>query len=294
MNKQNPTIPETSSSPKGSRLASNTTRPQVLAVGPWQQQEFRLATAQIETREAWQTLANINQACETLEAAEVPPELVLLAQPLPGSYHQKHIGQLQVLVPLTRIVVVSGSWCEGGMRTGIKLTGVLRLYWHEFGPWWTLAQKSFEAGLCPPWSVPLDGPQAGRVAPNLNPASHPLDFPVAICAADYSVYETLAAALTAYDLNTAWTPPTQKIGPDQKFSAGIWDGGQLSPQELVSLTNFSRQLQLHNAPVVALLDYPRVEHVEQIQKAGAAMVLGKPYVVDELVDFFCQAAACRL
>jgi len=254
---------------------------QVLAVGPWQDREFRLATDSIEAAAAWQTASNLDQAYECLETSETPPELILLAHSLPSQLRQQQIDKLQALVPLTRIVVVAGSWCEGGFRSGVQLTGVLRLYWHEFAIWWKLAQTRVEAGLCPPWSQPLDHPQAGRSMPHIRADWPTIAEPVAISAKDFAVYESLSAALEPFGMATVWMQPARNVQLQQKVAGGIWDGSQLDEKELQRLSDFCSQVKSN---VVALLDYPRVEHIAQAREVGATTVLGKPYVVDELVE----------
>jgi len=259
------------------------TRVQVLAIGPWQEKEFGLAKAPLEEAAAWQTAANLDQAEKNLETEETTPELILLAQLLPGRYRQPHIDRLQALAPLARIVIVAGSWCEGGLRTDIQLTGVLRLYWHEFALWWKSAQTRVAAGLYPPWSLPADNPQSGRSLPCIQTEGPTLDAPVAVNAKDFAVYESLSAALGPLGIATCWIQPVRQVDLKQKVSAGIWDGSQLDEEELRRLTDFCCQVRSHDAPVVALLDYPRVEHIAQAQNAGASAVFGKPYVVDELL-----------
>jgi len=269
-----------------SLIPSSPVRVQVLAVGPWQDKEFQLAQDQIAEAAAWQTATDVGEASKSLQAGETAPELILLAQPLPGQYAQKDIDHLQALAPLARIVVVVGSWCEGGLRSGIQLSGVLRLYWHEFAPWWKSAQARVAAGLCPPWSLPIDNLQAGRSMPNFDasrPAATESGELVAINTKDFSVYESLAAALAQIGLAASWIQPAQEVKLTEKVSAGIWDGSQLDPAELDRLTTFCGQIRSHDAAVVALLDYPRVEHFALAKEAGAGAVFGKPYVVDELL-----------
>lgn len=256
---------------------------QVLAVGVWHEKEFGVAQDQIAEAAAWQVAGNLGDAGECLRVGKTIPELILLAQPLPGQYRQNDIDRLQSLAPLARIVIVAGSWCEGGLRSGIQLSGVLRLYWHEFAHWWKSAHARVEAGLCPPWSLPIDDLQAGRSLPSFSGSRATMaDALVAINAKDFSVYETLSAALEQIGVATIWIQPGREVELTEKVSAGIWDGGQLDREELERLANFCGQIRSHEGVVVALLDYPRVEHFAQSQEAGAATVFGKPYVVDEL------------
>ncbi len=274
---------------------------QVLLVGDWQHREFAAASANISDTYDWPHATNINEACDLLSHCFQPPELILLAQPLPGLFRQADIDRLQQLVPLTRLVLVAGSWCEGELRTGSPPNGIIRLYWYELASWWQAAIDRRDAGLCPPWSLPLDHAQAGRCssANDLSQSKNSSLLSVLIDAADFAVYETLSTALDNYGINSSWkfqdenaTAPAPAPAPapananaNANANAGIWDGGQLSDCERTRLTNFCCQV---DGPVIALLDFPRIEHFAQAQAAGAAAVLAKPYIVEELVAALTQ------
>jgi len=255
--------------------------PQVLAIGPWHEREFAAALTDIPVSRDWpavtNTVANIDSACDALTHSEQLPELIFLAQPLPGYYLQADIDRLQQLVPLTRLVIVAGTWCEGELRTGTPPTGAIRLYWYELSTWWQAALRRLDASLCPLWSLPLDHAQAGRCSTETHKqAPTKLETTIRIDAADFAVYETLVASLRTFGITCYHEKTNSTCTP----TAGIWDGGQLSERELQRLTSFCRQVA---GPVVALLDFPRVEHYQQAQSAGAAAVMAKPYILEELV-----------
>ena len=252
------------------------TRIEAITVGPWHTPEFATALANFKDGQSLDQLASIQEACGLLSTAEVAPELILLAQPLPGTVRQQEVDRLQRLAPLARIVVVAGSWCEGELRTGSPPVGVLRLYWYELAPWWQAALRRLSAGLCPAWSAPLDHPQAGRYS--IDATIHKLMTPsiVAIGADDFAVFECLADALAASGALATWARSDDPV----EAAAGIWDGGQLSDRELERLGRFCRQVL---GPVVALLDFPRVEHIVEARAAGAVAVFPKPYVVEEVL-----------
>lgn len=246
-------------------------RTEVLAVGPWHEVEFTAATAGLKALQTCPSVASVDEACDRLTTAEMAPELILLAQSLPGGVRQWDVDRLQRLAPLARVVIVAGSWCEGELRTGAPPVGALRLYWYELAPWWRAAERRLAAGLCPAWSAPLDHPRAGRFAVDatidvLKPPSL-----LAIHADDVAVFESWADAVAT----AVWTRGDAPPGA----TAGIWDGGQLTERELERLRRFCRQVA---GPVVALLDFPRVEHIALAQAAGATSVFGKPYIVEEI------------
>ena len=293
--------PIATDSPDGAQVGAKT---QVLAVGDWQGREFVAATSGLSVARDWSHASSINEACDLLRNCQQPPELIFLAQPLPGIYCQGDIDRLQQVVPLTRLVVVVGSWCEGELRTGSPPSGVIRLYWYEFSSWWQAAIRRRDADLCPPWSLPLDHVQAGRwspvndVAPLKAPSKNTALLSVTIDAADFTVYETLSAALSNFGILSHWQGRDENATPAASTApattptttAGIWDGGQLGARELKHLTKFCRQT---NGPVIALLDFPRLEHFKQARAAGAAAVFAKPYIVKELVAALEQNAPSK-
>ena len=248
----------------------------ILAIGPWHTPEFAAATAKLEALQTCPKTDAVDAACDLLAGTEIAPELILVAQPLPGSVRQQAVDRLQRLAPLVRIVIVAGSWCEGELRTGNPPVGVLRLYWYELAPWWQAAQRRLAAGLCPAWSAPLDHPQAGRFAVDSTTEDVLPPSIVAIDADDFAVFESFAGALAVSGAAAVWT----RGNAPQEAAAGIWDGGQLHKRELERLGRFCRQVA---GPVVALLDFPRVEHFAQAKAVGAAAVFGKPYIVEEVL-----------
>lgn len=259
----------------GRPCSRRTTRTQALAVGPWHTPQFSAALAEVQELQSCRKSTTIEEACELLAAVEIAPELILLAQPLPGAVRQRDVDRLQRLAPLARVVIVAGTWCEGELRTGLPPVGALRLYWYELAPWWYAAERRLAAGLASAWSAPLDHPQAGRYVASRSANELAVPSPVAVHADDFSVYETLADALAVEGVEAIWTRGTTT----SSARAGIWDGGQLSDRELERLRRCCTQVA---GPVVAMLDFPRVEHIAQARAAGAVAVFAKPYVVDEV------------
>lgn len=281
-----------------------TRSPTLVAVGPWDQAEFATLRAEFDPHRQWPTAATLRDvtasiaedasdgAAATIPSVPLPPELVLLAQSRPGISDQAQLETLRSLAPLTRVVVIAGTWCEGELRTGQPSTGVVRLYWYEFAPWWRAAVAEWEANQTPAWSEPLDDVRAGQQTAVTKLRERDDVVPteagvIAVDAVDFAVFETLAEVLAPFGRRCEWQPrhrpelaqPTQPV-------AAIWDGGELSDGELTSLHEFARRVHASNAaaPVIVLLDFPRVEHLETARAAGAAGVLGKPYRIAHLAN----------
>ncbi|QEG34119.1 hypothetical protein [Bythopirellula goksoeyrii] len=253
----------------------------VLLVGPWKNGEFAEILSPLSMSADWQRTASCEEAAALLQETEFAPELILLACPLPDTYLDADVEQLLLAAPLARLVVVAGTWCEGELRTGTPLSGVLRLYWYEFPGWWTSAINTLGHGGCPPWSQPLDGPHSGRC---LDTIQAELTGVVAIDCKLISTFDALAGALGPYKAECHWARRGQFEQLPSQVTAGIWDGGQLEPLELERLRIFAQEICKRGGRVIALLDFPRQEHLAMVRDAGGSAVMGKPYVVEELVS----------
>jgi hypothetical protein len=256
-----------------------TSAPVVWFVGDWGIDEF------VHVREVFDAFSSASQveSFATLENAmaaagtATPPEVLLLAQPRPGCVEQAAIDQFLAAAPLTRIVIVAGSWCEGERRTGRPLVGAVRLYWHEVPAWWRRNVTIREAGGTPDWSHPVNSGCGLVDAGNVHRCVDASPMTIAIDAIDVATFETLADALRAFGVTCSWSPRGR--GDVAGASAAIWDGGQLDPSECEALAALRARLGNNAVPIVALLDYPRAEHIREAQTLGAAVVLGKPYSV---------------
>jgi hypothetical protein len=254
--------------------------PNVWFVGNWDVDEFVQVRQFNESLPEAMTFSTLDEATAAAGAAGAPPEVLLLAQSRPGCFEQSAVDAFQNGAPLTRIVIVAGSWCEGERRTGRPLVGALRLYWHEVPAWWRWNLALRVAGSTPEWSRPGDHSAAAGAPGNLQPAAHPPEGTIAIDAIDVATFETLADALRSHGLTCVWTPRGR--GVTVGACAAIWNGGQLDPSECEALAALRDRLDAPRVPIVALLDYPRAEHVEQARALGADVVLGKPYSIVSL------------
>lgn len=263
--------------PQRARHVAAAAAPIVRLAGPWGEGEFAILRDLLDPRHAWPAAPTLGETIEQLIDANPPPEVVLLAEPRPGVNEQELVDRLHALSPLMRLIVVAGSWCEGELRTGRPLAGVMRLYWHELPAWWNEAKTRRNAGFAPHWSAPIS-----YLLPAIPASSHSSStfISVAVDAVDWAVFETLAAILRPHGYDAQWTSPSRDLHNAQ---LGLWDGGQLDDKEVEALKRFCRPFQADPAPVLVLVDYPRPEHFKLIREAGAAALLGKPYAIACLV-----------
>ncbi len=250
---------------------------EILAIGPWDRGEFAVTLTQIVDARSWNSVADCETASVVLDSDQMLPELILLAQPLPGTYEQRDVERLRRAAPLAQIVVVAGSWCEGELRTGKPLVGVLRLYWYELSLWWQATLKNRTS-----WSPCLDGSLTRRTAEI--PFEHELGGVAAIHTPTHASFETLAEALAPYGMECVWARNETEL-PD-RIALGLWDGGQLDPPEHLRLQAFNAAIRERQGSLIVLLDFPRKEHFSQLGDMSINTILGKPYIVEEIASAF--------
>jgi hypothetical protein len=276
--------------------------PSLLAVGPWNRAEFLAVRDKLDPHGCWPTVGSLIDAMDSAADFEVPPELILLAQPRPGLDDQSDIERLGRDWPLTRIIVVAGAWCEGELRTGRPHSGVIRLYWHEFPSWWRTALSDFAENRTPSWSNPLTASATSICAAGCSPSGGPQVHTIranlsilAIDSRDYAAFEAIEQAVAPDGWQSFWQPRHRpelaSSSADNLPTAAVWDGAQLDADGLQALRQFCALLA--PTPTIALLDFPRPEHIDRAHSAGAASVLGKPYAVRALLNELSRIADLR-
>jgi hypothetical protein len=241
------------------------TRPAVQLVGDVTHPDFRDA------------IVLLRDEAQLAAGANVSPELIVVAQSRPGSIPSNKVAELQRSSPLAGIVALAGSWCEGETRTGKPWPGIERLYWYEFPAWWRRQMALRAAGLCPDWARPRES--RFRISDfGFRIAAKPSRGLIAICAGYRETADIFAEVLRRAGHATVWQPPGRSVMAVRGAVAGIWDGGQLNDRESDDLSAFCRRLASDNAPVIALLDFPRRDRADHALEIGAAAVLGKPWL----------------
>jgi hypothetical protein len=252
----------------------------VLLVGDAERGEFRQARASLETLTRVTRAADLDQAAELLRAGPLAPELIVLVQSRPGEFSAAAVDRLRMAAPLARIVALLGSWCEGEMRTGRPLPGVIRVYWHQWLPRFRQELERIRRGWCPAWGLPATAGEEERL---LSATRLPLAQRgglVAVAVRPFAMADWLSSACRLAGYATVWLQPSRPARIEGA-AAVLWDGDDCRRQwrsELVRL-----RAELGPLPLLALLDFPRVEDCDAVLAAGATAVLSKPLLVDDLL-----------
>lgn len=266
----------------------------MLFVGDGDRCEFRAILSNLRADMRMILAADLGralQAVDTLGASDGAawPDLVLLAQSRPGEYADPSLNALKMHLPLARFLFLLGSWCEGESRTGHPWPGAERIYWYDWPARWSIQRMQVAAGRCPVWGLPETATGEERL---LWTAEAPIPAAVGDIIVHGRCQETMDAISDACHRRGYRAQPysTRAIAagtqveamgrPGKQPLAAIWEGTQCDASESRQLARFARLVG--SPPVIALLDFPRAEDAARAHASGAARIVSKPYLLEEL------------
>ncbi|MBN1909439.1 MAG: hypothetical protein JW818_06860 [Pirellulales bacterium] len=265
-----------------------------LLIGNLERREFAGVEGPLRGRAEVERVQGIDEACRAVEEGRVVPDVVVLAQAYPGEFSHGAVDRLRRAAPLARVVGLLGSWCEGEMRTGSPWPGVSRVYWHQWPAHCAQELDHLAAGQASLWSLPVTATDEERLLVSAylpspfgrgaggkggSHTSRPLNSLLAISAWTHEMYNWLADALRRRGHATVWLRPGEPIRVDG-IAAAIWDATEMDALQTARLRRLTGALA--PAPIIALLDFPRIEDTDRALAAGATAVLSKPLVLEDL------------
>jgi CheY-like chemotaxis protein len=254
-------------------------RPTILLVGDTRRREFREADAALERAGDVARAADVEAALGVLEEGRVAPDVIVVAQAQPGQFAPEAVDRLRRLAPLARVLGLLGSWCEGESRTGEPWPAAIRLYWHQWLPQCDRELGRLLDGRGSSWALPATATDDERLlAQSVDPAPRRQGL-IALCVRRFEMHDWFATACRRQGYSTVWLRPGEPIRVDGVRSA-VFDGTDCGPDEVVQIEHLSAELR--PAAILALLDFPRIEDHDRALAAGAAAVLSKPLLLDDL------------
>jgi DNA-binding response OmpR family regulator len=251
----------------------------VLLVGATGRAEFRDSQAAIESASRVIAARSGDDAIAALDGGRAAVDLIVLAQSYPGEFSGAGVDRLRALAPLARVIVIQGSWCAGESRNGRPIAGTVRVHWHEFPARCAQELASLGEGRRTAWALPATASDEERLLATPSRPAGGSEGLVVVCSPDFEIYDWLASTCRRRGLATLWRRPGQSLLLDGAW-AGIFDALEAEGEGWDGLRRFAAAIR--PAPVVVLLQFPRVEDRQRVLAAGAAAVLSKPLALDEL------------
>lgn len=204
---------------------------------------------------------------------------VVFLSPRPESLERATIERWQQWLPLARLVVVLGSWCEGETRTGRPWPGVSRIYWHQILPRLIVPLADSHDGDVEA-RLPRTATEVERIEATL--AGHEsrvlADRRIAVWSPTRIGWEAVADAIRASGGEPIrWTHTTEQL--PESIDAVVLDlpGSFDASDELWR----NPAWQAREVPALAIVGFPRWEDHQASQQRGVSL-LAKPW---RLIDF---------
>ena len=254
-------------------------RPTTVVIGASDRVEFREATDLLREVTTMVAVPSVEAAVTQVTKGGFLPDFIVIAQSRPGEFAISQIDRLRRLVPVARIVGLLGPWCEGEARTGKPWPGAVRIYWYHWLPQCSRAVAKLLDGACPSWGLPVTANDEDRLlaaSVQKPPARRGL---ITIATWHAETGNALADACRACGYRTRWLRPDQREAmPDA--TAALWVGGDMNDQESKELKRLADQLP--GVPIIALLDFPRVESRARARACGAVAAMARPFQLEDL------------
>jgi len=268
----------------------------VLLVGSWNDREFHQPLRTLRARSRLVAVPALSDAERMLNGSRWFPDLIVVTQSRPGQFCQEQFLRVMRTVPLTRMVALLGSWCEGETRTGYPLPAARRIFWYQWYAHFLADLIRAGRAECPAWGLPETASDEDRLLLSRPRGTANGCGSVVLAGRSRETEDALADACRSagYQVHD----PAQSGCRREKVPcvhsdavAAIWEGTQCDPDEARQLADWVRTMP--GVPVIALLDFPRTDGVRRAWMAGARSVLAKPYRLDALYYHLAQAALTR-
>ncbi len=251
-----------------------------------------------------------------------PPFLLICwLQDYPGQYPHQWMDRVRRASPLTRQLVLLGSWCEGEMRTGSPVPGTIRLYWHQWARGGEKELRFLLSGGASGWSLPatsgeeelilMKSARSGarsdfgsmvKASEMHDFGSEPRRIPVfrgrdggadapfsgssAVLAESPAMRQFLLDAVESLGGGALSVSLAELLSPAWRMPPAVlfWDQPKFDGKLCPVLHHLRARFE--GIRLVALLDDPRWEEVAGWNAAGGEAVVSKPMRLDDLGSFF--------
>lgn len=264
----------------------------VVLVGAARRPEFRAAVQVLEESCRLVSVPDPASALGLLAGGAMVPDLIVVLRNRCGQFAAEAIDALRSRAPLSRLVVVVGSWCEGETRSVAPWASEIRLYWHQAAERLRRELAELAANRCPVWSLPATATDDERLLWIERPdaVSHPAPRgTIALVSRSQELADWLSAALRGQGWRTARSLPGEPIRG--VMSLVLWDMQRFGDAELAEFAHW--RTSAADCPALVLAGFPRLEDAQRAHAAGATALVSKPLSLADLCDWIRRHAVAR-
>jgi CheY-like chemotaxis protein len=255
------------------------TPPRILFIGNRDWSEFAAAARWLVDHADVSFANDITGARARLHSQQAPFELVVMVHSRPGEHVHATFDELRAAAPMTPIVSVLGSFCEGEARTGRPWPGGVRVYAHQLVARFGAELARLQQRGSTTWALPFTATDEDRMVA-LRPSTPRLTARVAMISRDPQMATALCDALRAAGASTS-SYREDLAGVDDNSDIVVWD---FAAGFAAGRASFDRLVQrFPDAPKVVLLGFPRTQDIADAKAHGACGVISKPFLVEDLL-----------
>ncbi len=245
-----------------------------LFIGDANREEFRASARRMIEQGAIHA-ADLASA-RTIIDAGFSPALIVVAQSWPGEFSPRQVEPLCRAAPLARIFRLLGTWMDGSGRTGKPWPATIRANWQR-----CVARPAADLSS---WSMPATATDDDRLLARCsttysNPSVRDGAPLIAVSAQMRESADSLLELCRQCGWNAVWVRNLNEAA-SQDFDCVLFDTRNTSPSEMEALAKLRGALG--EVPVIALAGFLRPDDIERFQVAGAAAVVSKPFLADDL------------
>jgi len=265
----------------------------VLLIGDGRHREFRDSLAVVCCDATVVRATDVSAACEMLADGRLAPDIIIVETPRPGQWRTDLLDKMVSLTPLSRVLLLLGSWCKGEERTGCPWPGGRRIFWYDWLPQWRRELAAIRANRCPIWGLPMTTTREELLLNGTSETDPPESIAVAagllVVSTRYlETADALSDAAQVRGYSTVWARTAEAARQIRGASVAIWEGIDGGAHDVLQIGQLRDALG--DVPIVAILDFPRVDREEALRVAGVVGMVGKPFQLDDLFARVEQAA----
>ena len=209
--------------------------------------------------------------------------VIVIAQSRRNQFDSSDLEAVAAKCPHLPIITLSGSWCEGEMRSGRPCPGLIRIYWHQ----WQGRLKNFRWQLLnrniSTWHLPKTYSSADRIiADSQRPTiGFPGDALIGISALAPEAFSMLQDVCRSAGLKSVWIDATPEGEGHVGLPQIVLINGNSMNNRLVARIK-SIKSQHPDAQLILFLNFPRQFDLGVAKAEGIQHVISKPFYLRDL------------
>lgn len=216
---------------------------------------------------------------------DLAPDWVAVAVPWPGAVAHAQLDAVRAQFPLTPLILVLGSWCEGEFRSGDPYPEAPRVYWHQFASWFRGEVARFRQGRGLP-QLPPTASAAQRWLASVPELSGTGSGLLHIRGSDLALRQLLADACQRMGFDVHALKEDEEQEHVEKLV--LWCLADDTPQERHLLAVWIRQHPA--ATVIVVLGFPRSDTLRDLKSLGVRGFVSQPFDLFAVQDQLTRVA----